>query len=36
MSEQKRRLLWFASIYLGSLIVFVLVTYVLRTVLRLL
>jgi hypothetical protein len=36
MSTQKRRLLWFAGIYMSSLIVFALVTYLLRTALRLL
>ncbi len=36
MSERKNRLLWFAGIYVSSLIVFVLVTYLLRTDLRLL
>ena len=36
MSERKNRLLWFAGIYVSSLIVFVLVTYLLRTALRLL
>jgi hypothetical protein len=36
MSEQKKRLLWFAGIYLSSLIVFAFVTYLLKAVLRLL
>ncbi len=36
MSERKKRLLWFAGIYAGSLIVFAFVTYLLRSVLRLL
>ena len=36
MSERKMRLLWFAGIYLSSLSVFALVTYLLRTALRLL
>lgn len=36
MSERKKRLLWFVGIYLSSLIVFVLITYLLRTALRLL
>ena len=36
MSERKKRLLWFAGICVSSLIVFVLVTYLLRTALRLL
>jgi len=36
MSERKTRLLWFAGIYVSSLIVFALVTYMLRTALRLL
>jgi hypothetical protein len=36
MSERKKRLLWFAGIYLSSLIVFAFVTYLLKAVLRLL
>jgi hypothetical protein len=36
MSTQKRQFLWFAGIYLSSLIGFALVTYLLRTALRLL
>jgi hypothetical protein len=36
MSERKKRFLWFAGIYLSSLIVFALVTCLLRTALRLL
>lgn len=36
MSERKKRLLWFAAIYVSSLIVFVFVTYLLRAALRLL
>jgi|HubBroStandDraft_4_1064222.scaffolds.fasta_scaffold12327_3 hypothetical protein len=36
MSTQKRQFLWFAGIYMSSLIVFALVTYFLRTALRLL
>lgn len=36
MSEQRKRLLWFAGIYVSSLIVFALVTYMLRAALRLL
>ena len=36
MSTQKRQFLWFTGIYLSSLIVFVLVTYLLRSALRLL
>jgi len=36
MSELKKRLLWFAGIYVSSLIVFVFVTYLLRAALRLL
>jgi hypothetical protein len=36
MSTQKRQFLWFAGIYMSSLIVFALVTYLLRTALRLL
>jgi hypothetical protein len=36
MSERKKRLLWFAGIYVSSLIVFALITYLLRTALRLL
>ena len=36
MSTQKRQFLWFSGIYLGSVIVFAFVTYLLRTALRLL
>jgi hypothetical protein len=36
MSEGKKRLLWFAGIYVSSLIVFALVAYMLRAALRLL
>ena len=36
MSKREKRLLWFAGIYLSSLIVFALVTYLLRAALRLL
>lgn len=36
MSTQKRQVLWFAGIYMSSLIVFTLVTYLLRSALRLL
>jgi hypothetical protein len=36
MSERKERLLWFAGIYVSSLIVFALVTHMLRAALRLL
>jgi hypothetical protein len=36
MSTQKRQFLWFTGIYMSSLIVFALVTYLLRTALRLL
>ena len=36
MSTQKRQFLWFAGIYMSSLIVFALVTYLLRNALRLL
>jgi hypothetical protein len=35
MNERKMRLLWFAGIYVSSLIVFVFVTYLLKAVLRL-
>jgi hypothetical protein len=35
MSERKKRLLWFAGIYVSSLIVFAFVTYLLKAVLRL-
>jgi hypothetical protein len=34
MSTPKRQFLWFAGIYMSSLIVFALVTYLLRTALR--
>lgn len=36
MSTQQRHFLWFAGIYMSSLIIFALVTYLLRTALRLL
>jgi len=36
MSERKKRLLWFAVIYVSSLTVFVFVTYLLRIALQLL
>jgi len=36
MSERKKRLLWFAGIYVSSLIVIALVTCMLRAALRLL
>lgn len=36
MSTQKRQFLWFTGIYMSSLIVFALVTYLLRAALRLL
>ena len=36
MSERKKRLLWFAGIYVSSLIVFVFVTYLMKAALRLL
>jgi len=36
MRTQKRQFLWFTGIYMSSLIVFALVTYLLRTALRLL
>lgn len=36
MSTQRKQLLWFAGIYVGSLIVFGFVTYLLKAVLRLL
>jgi hypothetical protein len=36
MSAQKGQFLWFAGIYMSSLIVFALITYLLRTALRLL
>lgn len=34
MSTQKRQFVWFAGIYMSSLIVFALITYLLRTALR--
>jgi hypothetical protein len=36
MSTQSKQLLWFAGIYVSSLIVFAFVTYLLKAVLRLL
>ena len=36
MSTQGKQLLWFAGIYVSSLIVFAFVTYLLKAVLRLL
>jgi hypothetical protein len=36
MTTQHRQVLWFAGIYMSSLIIFAFVTYLLRTALRLL
>jgi hypothetical protein len=36
MSERKKRMLWFTGIYVSSLMIFALVTYLLRVALRLL